>query len=464
MSQSSMDLIIQKKVGFLSASWLSRMGFLLLLFEFPLQFAIRSIFLLPKVFVVASDLFVLGLLTLQIVYAAQPKYRLRLFAVPAIFLLLLDICISILFNDVILNNAINTIRLIFISPALAILVMNLKADDIYWSKVNRVIFFTLILQAAIVTFQFLSSGLNNPDAGQGSFGTNSANSLGDIFAIGVAVLGQRVILKRESIWSYLSLVAISLGLILTSSRLALVILALAAGFLIIRQRRFRLRTYFVGGIVGLLLLLLVFWYYNNTSSGLSLLSLRREIAVATVTGYGANAPPRILMPAWTWQNMKALSPNPDIVAAIIGLGPGMFGSFASTNSFTPFRELIVEQFRLWVIMPGTPPGLYSSYLSLFGELGILGLIAFIWIFIVLWKKTNHAYSKADDIFWKSIAMGGITAILVLLIRGVTANVFEDRIVGFYAWIYIGLTFRILFRQPSGAAVKNTILLYSNKQD
>jgi hypothetical protein len=293
------------------------------------------------------------------------------------------------------------------------------------------------------------------DAGQGSFGANSANSVGDIFAIGTAVLGQRVILKNRSILTYISLTALSLGLILTGSRLALMVLALSASIIIIRQRRFRLRIYVIGGIVALLLFTLVYWYYSNTTSGFTLLSLRREIAVAKKTGYGANAPPRLLMPDWTWQNMKALSPNSDTVTAIVGLGPGMFGSFASTNSLTPFRELIEEQFLAWVIMPGVTPGLYSGYLSLFGELGIIGLIAFIWILVVLWKKSSRAYIRAPDFFWKSIAMGGIAAILVLLIRGAAANVFEDRIVGFYAWIYIGLTLRILYFDSSIAAKANS---------
>ena len=180
-----------------------------------------------------------------------------------------------------------------------------------------------------------------------------------------------------------------------------------------------------------------------------MLSFQRAWEGASKVGYGGGEPPRLLLPEWTWQNMRYLSSNPDWLIALVGLGPGMFGSFASTTYVTPFAVLIEQQFRAWSIV--STPNLYSQYLSLFGEVGILGLGLVIGLLVSAWKHSRRVFNTTDP-FYRSVAAGAMTGVMILAARGAIAHVLEDRIIGFYAWLVIGMALQSLManrQEPTG---------------
>ncbi|OGX15231.1 MAG: hypothetical protein A2166_00380 [Omnitrophica WOR_2 bacterium RBG_13_41_10] len=84
---------------------------------------------------------------------------------------------------------------------------------------------------------------------------------------------------------------------------------------------------------------------------------------------------------------------------------------------------------------------HNTYLILFAELGLIGLISFLWIIALIFKNTWFVYRKAKDKFIKAFALGFLAGIFGLMV----CNIFGSRLdslalTGFF-WILAALIFK-----------------------
>jgi hypothetical protein len=423
-----------------TVSGVARLGLVILVLGFPLQFALRDAVALPPAVVLWSDLLVGSLLAMVLAERVLLLQRVDLGPILFVGALLLAGGVSGIINQAPWWPALSTFRLIVISPLVAALVMNLRATERYVTRLEGAILGTLALQALVSAWQDFASGFGNVDAAQGTFGANAANSLGDSFAIGFVVLYQRFLTGRSNGVEKVVALALSAGLVLTSSRLALGVVIGLCFILFLAQGKVSARRATLAAGLAATLGIGTFLFYRETpGAGLSLLSPTRELGVAETAHVGALAAPRLLIPAWTWSTMQETSPGSTWRTALIGLGPGTFGSYASARAPTMFADLIQEQFQTWGNI-GTP-GVYSEYVALFGEFGLVGLVIVLGMFGWTLKRSMAAFKSLRRTEWSPLAAGALAATLILIGRGFFANVLEDRIVGLYAWLAIGLSWR-----------------------
>jgi len=78
-------------------------------------------------------------------------------------------------------------------------------------------------------------------------------------------------------------------------------------------------------------------------------------------------------------------------------------------------------------------GTHNIYLQILFELGIFGLISFLWIFVVLFKKLSKEYSrdKRGSIIMMSLALS-------YLIDGYSDNLLDTLVVDWYFWFTMGV--------------------------
>lgn len=86
----------------------------------------------------------------------------------------------------------------------------------------------------------------------------------------------------------------------------------------------------------------------------------------------------------------------------------------------------------------------NSYLRMLGEVGLLGFIAFIIIFIIVGAYIKHTLSQVSSPFVRSFVIGFVAGVFGLILNAVLIDVFEASKVAFYLWMLTGVTLGILY--------------------
>ena len=69
------------------------------------------------------------------------------------------------------------------------------------------------------------------------------------------------------------------------------------------------------------------------------------------------------------------------------------------------------------------PFIDGQYILIIAEVGILGLLAFLWLLWTILKQSMAIYRKINDDLYKGLALGFLTALIGLMIHAITANTF-----------------------------------------
>lgn len=116
----------------------------------------------------------------------------------------------------------------------------------------------------------------------------------------------------------------------------------------------------------------------------------------------------------------------------LGFGPGRFGTI--TAQYFGYSDA-----DLLGMAPGDVYLVFDvNWVTLLGQYGSLGLLAFLFVFWRAWRRTRWLYHHAVDSLSRSVALataGIIPAFMVLAFFGPN---FEQRIVSMYAWLLIAL--------------------------
>lgn len=134
---------------------------------------------------------------------------------------------------------------------------------------------------------------------------------------------------------------------------------------------------------------------------------------------------------WFVQTLLVVVP----AAPIFGFGPGQYGggAVAALHNTTVYGLL------------GLPFGVYgtdgyvdNNWLSIWGEVGTFGLIAFVTIFALSFRYALEVFRKSKNAWSKIVAASCMAIILAISFNAMLSTAFEIRTTGFYVWLLIGL--------------------------
>jgi len=114
------------------------------------------------------------------------------------------------------------------------------------------------------------------------------------------------------------------------------------------------------------------------------------------------------------------------------LGAG-YGSFAFSYINDPAILGRVSKYGM---------GAHSEYLQVLSETGLIGFIGWMWIivsfFLYGFRLLNKLGLKSENMLWRSLAIGIMSAELALLIHFLVNNLIQTYIVGIPFWILMGM--------------------------
>ena len=100
---------------------------------------------------------------------------------------------------------------------------------------------------------------------------------------------------------------------------------------------------------------------------------------------------------------------------VFGIGPGMFGGEISVVFNSPVYRKYDFSERWYEYGLAKFHSLDQFWAQLIGEIGILGLLAFVLLLVLLWRKAKKASVRSEDPFRKSILLGYSAVPIVLMI-------------------------------------------------
>ncbi len=143
--------------------------------------------------------------------------------------------------------------------------------------------------------------------------------------------------------------------------------------------------------------------------------------------------------------------TPTVVVAsspFFGVGPGQYGggTARALNNTTVYDKLSLP-FGIW----GTEGYIDNNWMSLWGEIGTLGLICYLWLIYTLFKMSYGVYKKAKDNFDRGLALGYCGVIVAVCLNAFLATMLEIRTLALYFWLFGG----IIYLLNSNLEIKNS---------
>ncbi len=133
---------------------------------------------------------------------------------------------------------------------------------------------------------------------------------------------------------------------------------------------------------------------------------------------------------WVVETVLTVVPS----SPLFGVGPGQYGGGAAAALG---NTLVYDRLSLPFGVYGTGGYIDNNWLSLWGELGIIGLGAFLWFYISLFLLCVHTALHHEDKDIRAVA-GATAAILVAFsLNAFLATFFEVRTMAPYVWVLCG---------------------------
>jgi hypothetical protein len=138
---------------------------------------------------------------------------------------------------------------------------------------------------------------------------------------------------------------------------------------------------------------------------------------------------------------------------LIGLGPGTFGGQATFHDQAFYDRLNVG------LLLSDPKHTYVAdveWMTVFGQLGLLGLLGFIALFVQIWRLAYRAFKTSNQEMTRRLALATMALVLVWIAVGFTGPNFELRPISIWIWILPGMLWSLV-RQERQAAKDEYLL-------
>lgn len=133
---------------------------------------------------------------------------------------------------------------------------------------------------------------------------------------------------------------------------------------------------------------------------------------------------------WLVQTARVVVP----ASPLFGFGPGMYGGGAvSALGNTEVYDTLGLPFGVY----GTEGYIDNNWFSMWGELGTLGLGAYLFMYLGLFAACMRIYRESTDPELRALALGVAAAMLAVAVNAFLATFLETRTLAPYLWIFGG---------------------------
>ncbi|HJZ24369.1 MAG TPA: O-antigen ligase family protein [Candidatus Babeliales bacterium] len=124
----------------------------------------------------------------------------------------------------------------------------------------------------------------------------------------------------------------------------------------------------------------------------------------------------------------------------IGIGPRIF-----RNTYQKYAQEIVNKKNLKIKKIERVSHAHNVFLTIFVEMGILGLISFIWLYVTIFYSAIKLYKTSRDERTRNVIMGIVGSLLCIFLHGATDNFIKKPDV-LFLWFIIGILFALIQKQ------------------
>jgi O-antigen ligase len=118
------------------------------------------------------------------------------------------------------------------------------------------------------------------------------------------------------------------------------------------------------------------------------------------------------------------------MSPIFGVGPGRFGGSVAGIFTSPLYRTLNMPYHM---------NLDNFYFQVWTEMGTIGLLMFLWLFISLFRQAFLGLKAARDPLGKSITAGTIIVFCGLIIQSAVASIWEVHPIAVYLWFFAACT-------------------------
>jgi O-antigen ligase len=126
-----------------------------------------------------------------------------------------------------------------------------------------------------------------------------------------------------------------------------------------------------------------------------------------------------------------------------GLGPGTFGGGAVTAlHYTEQYDRMHLPFGIW----GSEGFIDNNWLSIFGEIGSIGLLAYWMIFFLLFRESYNIWKSGKDTMERALGLGYMGVLCAVWFQAFLATYLEMRTLALYLWLCGGIVAQLAVRK------------------
>ncbi len=242
--------------------------------------------------------------------------------------------------------------------------------------------------------------------------------------------------EKKNIWPFLLILLALPTLILTYSRmswLGFVLGIIIIGIFIKKDKKV------IIAVATLLIFLAIYLSVYITANNLNLKRLEDQPQMALAERILELVSPN----SWRWtyhdygRQYFIVHTITDVVKnyPVLGVGLGRYGSgvAAAMNNKEVYDEL-----GLPFGIQGVDGQIDNNWFSLWGEVGTLGVLAWLAVLISLYIYCFKVYKNTQDSFVKSLALGYLGVMPVVVFQAFLGPYFEVRTISLYLWLFGGL--------------------------
>lgn len=134
---------------------------------------------------------------------------------------------------------------------------------------------------------------------------------------------------------------------------------------------------------------------------------------------------------WIVETLLTVVPS----SPLFGVGPGQYGGGAAAALG---NTLAYDRLSLPFGVYGTGGYIDNNWLSMWGELGTIGLAAFLWFYVSLFMLCVRTALEHEDKDIRALAAGTAAVLAAFSINAFLATFFEVRTMAPYVWVLCGL--------------------------
>ena len=134
-------------------------------------------------------------------------------------------------------------------------------------------------------------------------------------------------------------------------------------------------------------------------------------------------------------------------APLLGFGPGRFGALSATYFGFGVADLLgVEEWQVHLVND-------VNWITILGQYGLIGALAFLMMFVALWRYARRMYNRLSDPLTKSMALACMGSIVAILVAGFLGPNFEQRAISMYVWLIAGLMVALARAEQRAAGIQ-----------